>query len=174
MFLLTDYPAFKLPVRREHVVPTMSDRKNISISEEANESIDPGVNFSELVDGWTREYFIEGNLYAVEKAMFEQLLEEVEDSRNQMHEQVDEMHDEIAAELQAKVDHLDEVGKNEKQQTGSDAQLEEAKESLKNTPRDPQNPAIKNWAKRLNMSPRELLDELPPKDGGGPELRSLS
>lgn len=152
----------------------MSDRKNISISEEANESIDPTVNFSELVDGWTREYFIEGNLYAVEKAMFEQMLEQVEDSRDRMHEQVDKMHDELSAELQAKVDHIDEVGKNERQQTGSDEQIAEAKQALRGAPRKPDNPAIKNWAKKLNMPPEELLEELPPKGTGLDSLSSTS
>jgi hypothetical protein len=38
-------------------------------------------------------------------------------------------------------------------------------------PRDPDNEAIQNSAKKLDMTPEELLDELPDNNGG--DLRSL-
>jgi len=42
-----------------------------------------------------------------------------------------------------------------------DAKLERAIDALENTPRDPSNPAVENWAGRLGMTPAELVEELP-------------
>lgn len=137
-----------------------NDRKNISIDGDVNDAIDPGVNYSRLVEEWTRQYFMEGNFYNVEKAMLETMIDGIEDSREQMHEQIDEMHDELVGELQAHVDHIETVGRDESQQTGSGEQWDEAMEKLSNTPRNPSNPAIKNWAKKLNTSPETLVEKL--------------
>jgi len=156
------------------------DRKNISIDPEVNDAIDPGDTFSELVNEWTRQYYLEGNFYNVEKAFLEQMLEQVEDSRDMMHDQVDEMHDELAAELAAKIDHVDNVGYDEHQQSGSEAKWDEAFQVLKGASRDTTNPAIKNWAGKLNVSPDELVERLieehgeRPSSTTGPELKSLS
>jgi len=140
------------------------DRRNISLDEEVNDAIDPAVVYSNLVEEWTRQYFLEGNLYNVEKAFLEQMLDQVEESREQMHNQVDEMHDELANELEQKIGHLETHGRNEAQQTGSGAQWEEAKDTLIQDGRvlsnDPQNDAIQNWAKKLNVAPAELITKL--------------
>lgn len=40
------------------------------------------------------------------------------------------------------------------------AELAEARQALEATPKDPDNPAIKKWAKDLGMTPEQLLDEL--------------
>jgi hypothetical protein len=153
------------------------DRRNISIDPEVNNAIDPGDTFSDLVNEWTRQYYLEGNFYNVEKAFLQQMLEQVEDSRDMMHEQVDEMHDELAGELEAKIDHVDTVGYDEKQQTGSDAKWQEAFNVLEGAARDPTNPAIKNWAGKLNVSPDELIEQLRKEHGEAvssePNLRSV-
>lgn len=153
------------------------DRKNISLDPEVNNAIDPGDTFSDLVNEWTKQYYQEGNFYNVEKAFLQQMLEQVEDSRDMMHEQVDEMHDELAAELEAKIDHVDTVGYDEKQQTGSDAKWQEAFNVLEGAARDPTNPAIKNWAGKLNVSPDELIEQLRKEHGEAvdsePNLRSV-
>lgn len=39
-------------------------------------------------------------------------------------------------------------------------QLEKAKDALAEVPKEPDNPAIENWADKLDMTPRELLDTL--------------
>lgn len=141
------------------------DRRNISMDPEVNDAVDPSDTFSDLVNEWTRQYYMEGNFYNVEKAFLQQMLEQVEDSRDMMHEQVDEMHDELAAELEAKIEHVDTVGYDEKQQTGSDAKWQEAFDVLEGAARDPTNPAIKNWAGKLNVSPDELVERLKEKHG---------
>ena len=39
-------------------------------------------------------------------------------------------------------------------------QWDEAREKLRETPRDTDNPAIQQWADKLGVSPQELIDEL--------------
>jgi len=41
-----------------------------------------------------------------------------------------------------------------------DAELQQAREELSDTPRNPSNPAIKNWAGKLGMAPEALIQEL--------------
>jgi len=154
------------------------DRRNISLDPEVNDAIDPGVTYSDLVNDWTRQYFIEGNYYSVEKAMFEELLEQVESSREEMHETVDEMHDELAAELQATIEHIDTTGHDEGRETGSDKKWDEAMDVLSDVERSRGNPAIQNWANKLNTSPDELIERLNEEHGdrgvSADELRSVS
>jgi predicted phage gp36 major capsid-like protein len=45
-------------------------------------------------------------------------------------------------------------------QRSEDAELAEARETLADTPRDPENPAIQSWAKDLGMTPEELIEDL--------------
>lgn len=47
----------------------------------------------------------------------------------------------------------------EKQAEKEDA-LDEAREVLADVPKEPENPAIQNWADDLDMTPEELLEEL--------------
>lgn len=154
------------------------DRRNISLDPEVNDAIDPGVTYSDLVNDWTRQYFMEGNFYSVEKAMFEQLLEQVEQSREEMHETVDEMHDEIAAELEATIEHIDTTGYDEGRETGSDKKWDEAIDVLSNVPREADNPAIRNWASKLNVSPEKVIERLNEEHGepgvSADELQSVA
>jgi hypothetical protein len=136
------------------------DRRNISIDPEVNEAIDENRVFSDLVNEWARQYFVEGNTYNVEKALLEDMLAHVEESREAMHEQVDEMHDELAARFESEIDHLDTVGYDERKQTGSDAQWEQAEQALEHTPLEPDNPAVRNWSQKLNVEPTALIERL--------------
>lgn len=134
------------------------DRKNVSLDHEVSEAIDRNVNYSDLVNEWTRQYFLEGNFYAVEKALYEQFLEEVESSREAMHEQVDEMHDELAGELKSQIDHIDTVGYDEKRETANTGpDIEDAKEVLSSVPLKPDNLAVQNWSGKLGIPPNELI-----------------
>ncbi|AGC34589.1 hypothetical protein HSTV1_44 [Haloarcula sinaiiensis tailed virus 1] len=45
-------------------------------------------------------------------------------------------------------------------ENGVSSELQEARETLSDTPKDPDNPAIQQWAKDLGMTPDELLEEL--------------
>jgi len=45
-------------------------------------------------------------------------------------------------------------------QREEDAELQEAREKLAQTPKEPDNPAIQSWAQDLGLTPEQLLDEL--------------
>jgi len=48
----------------------------------------------------------------------------------------------------------------EQYESEREQQLEAARDALATTPRDPENPAVQNWADNLGMTPTELLEEL--------------
>lgn len=48
----------------------------------------------------------------------------------------------------------------EESNTPDEAKLEEARDTLKNVPKEPDNPAIQHWADKLDTTPPELIDEL--------------
>jgi chromosome segregation ATPase len=50
--------------------------------------------------------------------------------------------------------------KLEATQTEREMMLSEAREQLADTPKDAENPAVKNWAEKLDMTPEALLEEL--------------
>jgi DNA repair ATPase RecN len=41
-----------------------------------------------------------------------------------------------------------------------DRRLNEAREQLSDTPKDPSNPAIQNWAERMDLTPEQLCERL--------------
>jgi len=45
-------------------------------------------------------------------------------------------------------------------QSTNEERLEEARQQLKGVPKDPDNPAIQNWAEKLDLKPSELLEKL--------------
>ena len=74
----------------------------------------------------------------------------VQSERNERERELQEMQDELQA-LRAK---------RESAERQEKAQLEEAREALETVPKEADNPAVKNWANKLNMTPQELLEEL--------------
>lgn len=46
------------------------------------------------------------------------------------------------------------------EQEHREEQLDEAAEVLADVPADPENPAVKNWARKLSMKPEELLEAI--------------
>lgn len=45
-------------------------------------------------------------------------------------------------------------------QEANETELDEARDTLEEVPNDPENPAVQNWADKLEMTPEELLEEL--------------
>jgi len=77
----------------------------------------------------------------------------------------------IAERKRERAERLREVA--EQEQSERKQAVQEVVDDLvnKDVPRDPDNPAIKTQADNLDMEPKELLDELPERDGG--DLNSL-
>lgn len=65
----------------------------------------------------------------------------------------------------------DKHGAIEQREETREEQLQDAIEKVDGIPRDPDNPAMKTQAKRLDMTPEAFIDELPDHSDDGP--RSL-
>jgi len=59
----------------------------------------------------------------------------------------------------------------EQRQESEQEMLQEAIEKCEGLSRDPENPGIKEQARKIGMTPEEFVDELPERDDGG--LRSV-
>jgi chromosome segregation ATPase len=80
-------------------------------------------------------------------------------------EQVKSELDEVEGRAERKRRELDELQSRrkqhrEKKKNERRSKLEEARETLDDVPRDPENPAVENWAEKIGITPEELLDEL--------------
>jgi len=60
--------------------------------------------------------------------------------------------------IQDELEHVTEIITEENERI--EGTLIDARETLADAPRDPDNPAIKRWAKKVNMRPAELIEEL--------------
>jgi len=70
--------------------------------------------------------------------------------KNERERELEREESELSA-LRSKLDQTD---------TRKEAKLSEARDALSGVPHEADNPAIKNWARKLDMTPSELLEEL--------------
>ncbi len=105
------------------------------------------VNASGLVNKLVKQHMNGG---AGEDLIREFRIQQLESELNQIQTREEQKREELQ-----KLKEID----SEKTQEQKEA-LEEAKEALSTTPRDPENPAIQTKAEELGMSPEELVDEL--------------
>lgn len=124
------------------------DRRGISISPEVNEYLSrDGVNASELVEKLVREHMKQGDTATA--AIQVQL--------NQKKRELDRVQTE-EEQLQRDIAELEELQRQ--LTTEESAELETHLETLRNTPADPTNPAIRNHANALDITPQALVREL--------------
>jgi septal ring factor EnvC (AmiA/AmiB activator) len=92
-----------------------------------------------------------------ETAAIERRIDEKKQRIQTLEREINERERELAAER-------DELARLESQldefETERELQLEAARDALENTPRHPDNPAVKNWADDLGMTPTQLLEVL--------------
>lgn len=127
----------------------MSDKKTrtVSLDKENDQFLADADNASKLVNDLVSEYRRNGDKGTValelQKRQKERDLGLIEDKREKLEQDIEEIETLIA-------------GMNAE----GNAELSKAREALKDTPRDPSNPAVKNWADKLGMRPEELIGEL--------------
>lgn len=134
--------------------------RSVSVDEEVDEYLArEGVNASELVNKLVRHHMNGGG--------DNELLE----FRKQ---QVKSEYQQLATQTRQK---LQEFNRLEQQQERREDEVQsawdEAVADLEKTPRDPESPPIKYWARELDMSAEELCDELPPLQDQNDDLASL-
>lgn len=147
-------------------------------------SLDPDVaeakaeddgDFSPLVNKWARDYYIGGKRPVTDRERVKQMLDELNKVESQYEEHVQQMRDLFSRQRAMLNDALGEA-------PTSDEEYEDAIETVYNkhtnrsttpggtlvndysTPRNPENPAMRNEAERLGISPEHLVEELLRRD----------
>lgn len=67
-------------------------------------------------------------------------------------------HQQFVENLQHDIEELDTLIREFKREES--AELAEAREALEHVPKNPENEAVKNWAKKLGMTPAALLEKV--------------
>jgi len=126
-------------------------RKQITVDPALAREVDrrDEFNLSGFVNACLEQHFAEGSTGTAGKSavraqieMLESKIEQAERKREQLREQ--------RTRLENELDEMDD----------DPALLEQAREQLEHTPKDPDNPAIQNWSGKLGMSADELCDRL--------------
>lgn len=133
----------------------VTDKKVVSVSldEEAVEYLDKvSDNRSAFINGLLEDH--RESKSVANEAVAEFRKKQLEQKKAAMESQLELFEDEL--------EDIEETLQDSKQQV--DAEIEEARLVLEDVPKDPSNPGVKNWARKLGMTPQELLDEI--EDGG--------
>lgn len=128
---------------------TMSDkeRRTVTLDAENNKVLEESDNASAIVNDLVEQYRKNGDRgTAALELQREQKQRELKNAKRK----VENLEQDIT-ELDALI---------REYQREEDAELQEAREKLAETPKEPDNPAIKSWAKDLGLTPEQLLDEL--------------
>lgn len=106
----------------------------------------------EIVESSLQREFSTGASAAVERRIDEkrQRINMLERERNERDREIAAERDELER-LESRLKTFDD---------SEDDRLQEARDALEKTPKDPENPAIKKWASKLAMTPEELINEL--------------
>ncbi len=106
----------------------------------------------EIVESALQREFMTGATAAVERRLEEKRSRktQLEQERNERERELAEVEDDIQR-LQRQLETHEEKHEQE---------LREARDALEHVPREADNPAVKNWADKLGMTPNELLKEL--------------
>ncbi|MDL5361369.1 hypothetical protein [Halalkalicoccus sp. NIPERK01] len=152
------------------VTPMSKRRKSVSLDEPVYEQVqDDDAEFSPLVNKWAEDYYAEGRRPAMKEQQVEQMLSDLNEREEQF--------EEFVKDTMAMFDQHRSMLKSALGDTAAeDDVLEEQFEDVYNeltertqftdysTPRDPENPAIRQHANRIGVSPQRLVEELKERD----------
>ena len=124
------------------------ERTSLSLDPEVAQFLQQDhVNASGLVNKLVKQYMSGG---AGEAMVRQMRIDQLESELNELQAREEQKRRELQ-----NLKEIDEEKTAEQKQA-----LSEAKEALQDTPKEPDNPAIQNWAQDLGMTPEELIDEL--------------
>jgi len=128
----------------------MSDkkRKSITFDPDNYEYLSNHDNASALVRDLVEQYRTDGNR---QKAALKLRQEQKQRELELAQEEVNRLENDLE-EITRLLQEVKEFESN---------QWDEAVDALKNTPKDPDNPAVENWADKLGMTPTALIEQLP-------------
>lgn len=120
-----------------------------------------------------REWMNEENINR--SSFLNDLIEEYRQSEGRMDDvirnyQIQQLKADIEAEkskIQSKESRLEDLVNEQRERSSKlGAEIQEARDALKDTPKEPNNPAIEKWAADLGMTTTELIEALDETDGG--------
>ena len=120
-----------------------------------------------------REWMDEENVNR--SSFINELIEEYRQSEGRMDDvirnyQIQQLKADIEAEkskIQSKESRLEDLVNEQRERSNKlGAEIEEAREALKDTPKEPNNPAIEKWATDLGMTTTEFIEALEESDEG--------
>lgn len=128
------------------------ERRTVSIPEEVDDHLSrEGVNASELVAKLVKQHMNGGATQdQILEFRIEQVQSEVEDIRGRLERKEREL-DELKARRQEY---------HEQQQQEFQSKLSDAREALSGVPLSIDNPAVQNWAEKLDLPQEDLIDKL--------------
>lgn len=131
------------------------ERRTVSLDAEADEYLSQeGVNASQLVNKLVRDYTGAGGN---DRAMLELREQQLESELTELESRVGTKRDELERVREQLGSHQDQ----------RETILEEARNTLRDTQLEPDNPAVQTWAEKADMSVEEFLDALSDVGGGG-------
>ena len=127
-------------------------RKTITIDSELAEIVDrrDEFNLSGFVNVCLEQHFSADGATSPEATALKAQLEQVEEQLQQKSQERER--------LRSRRERLEE--QLEDIEDGEPELLSQAREALENTPKDVENPAIQNWASKLGIPSKELVQEL--------------
>lgn len=152
------------------------ERTTVSLDERVAEHVsDDDAPFSPLVNKWAEDYYLESRRPVMKRARVKRMLEELDEQEAAFEEQVQATRDLFSKHRGMLKEALGEAPTEEED-------LEDAIEDVYNrhtnrvshghgsivddysTPRDPENPAMRNAAQKLGITPEHLVEELRRRD----------
>jgi len=130
---------------------TNSRRTSITLSEEGYRFLKEQENSSALVRDLLTNYRLTGDRGTAGLELQLKHAKEKKEERERRLEREIEMYERQIEEYEALIQQ-----RNKKE----DTEMQEARDALETTPRDPENPAIVRWSKQLGVAPEELIEEL--------------
>jgi len=126
-------------------------RKQITIDPALAEEVDrrDEFNLSGFVNACLEQHFASGNAGTAGKAAVKAQMERIESEIEETERERERLREQ-RRKLEESLDDMDD----------EPALMDQAREKLKNTPRDPENPAIQNWSGKLGISAEQLCERL--------------
>jgi len=126
-------------------------RKQITVDPKLAEEVErrDEFNLSGFVNRCLEHHFAGGSQTGIDESALRAEIERLEEEIDDVEREKQKLR-ERRSQLEEKLDELDD----------EPALMDQAREKLAQTPRDPSNPAIENWASKLGMTSDELVAQL--------------
>jgi phage shock protein A len=127
-------------------------RKTITIDSELAEIVDERdeFNLSGFVNACLEQQFAGDDVTTPKQSALQAQIEQIEEELDQ----AEQKRERLREKRERLEDEMDELEDDEPEL------MAQAREKLKHTPKDPDNPAVQNWASKLGIASEQLVEQL--------------